>query len=124
MTMLIIIAAGGAAAGVAVVFLAIVLMQKRRKGGKTVPIVQVHEQELSSLGRQPSAVPMGAPVMGMMAPPPVQYQQQAMSAEMISRLRDLNNMKEAGILTEEEFARQKALLIDGPVLPATQPGGC
>ena len=143
----------GAAAGVVIFGLVIVVvfLLKRRTGVKTVPIVRVQEQELGSLARQPSAVPMGTPVMGMpvdggygavassssstypppqqyQQPPPQQYQQPpqqqyqqpppqpndspaAIGTEAIEKLKQLAEMRQAGILTEEEFAQQKALVL-------------
>ena len=135
----------GAAAGVVIfgLVLVVVFLLKRRTGVKTVPIVRVQEQELGSLARQPSAVPMGTPVMGMPVdggygavassssstyPPPQQYQQPpqqqyqqpppqpnytpaAIGTEAIEKLKQLAEMRQAGILTEEEFAQQKALVL-------------
>ena len=142
-------AIAGAAAGIVIfgLVLVVVFLLKRRTGVKTTPIAQVQEQELGSLARQPSAVPMGTPVMGMpvdggygavassssstyidargvlqqyQQPPQQQYQQPppqpnyspaALGTEAIEKLKQLAEMKQAGILTEEEFAQQKALVL-------------
>lgn len=48
------------------------------------------------------------------APPPQEYQQPAPAApqvDVVQQLKDLAELKDQGILTEEEFAAQKAKLL-------------
>lgn len=47
------------------------------------------------------------------APPPAQAAPAAGEASMIDQLKELGELKAQGILTEEEFAAQKAKLLGG-----------
>jgi putative oligomerization/nucleic acid binding protein len=60
------------------------------------------QQEAYSAGQQ-----------SMAAAPPQQAAPQAagMSSADVSRLQELGKLREQGILTDEEFARQKALIL-------------
>jgi hypothetical protein len=51
----------------------------------------------------------------MAAPPPEAAPQQSagVSSDDVARLQELGKLREQGILTDEEFAQQKALIIGG-----------
>ena len=46
-------------------------------------------------------------------PPPQQYAAPAPQQDMVQQLKDLAALKDQGILTEEEFAAQKARILGG-----------
>lgn len=73
-----------------------------------------------TIERQSQYVHMQPPVPGMypapMAPPPVPVPPNAAAppqGDMVEQLRRLGELRDAGILTEEEFAAQKAKLLAG-----------
>jgi hypothetical protein len=59
------------------------------------------QQEAYSQGQQDA----------MAAPPPPASSSPGMSAETMSRLQELGKLHEQGILTDEEFAQQKSMLL-------------
>jgi Short C-terminal domain len=46
-------------------------------------------------------------------PPPQQYAEPAPQQDMVQQLKDLAELKDQGILTEQEFAAQKARILGG-----------
>lgn len=67
------------------------------------------EQRIEDLESQPAAPPPPAPVQyAAPAPPPARV---GPTDEDIARLAQLGELHEKGVLTDEEFARQKTLLL-------------
>jgi Short C-terminal domain len=64
------------------------------------------EQRLEDLEAQP-------PAPAAMAPPPARAAAAGPSDDVIARLGQLGQLHDQGVLTDEEFTRQKTLLLDG-----------
>ena len=61
----------------------------------------------------PAEPPVPQPPPPLLAPPPA-------SDDTMAKLTELKEMLDSGILTEEEFVKEKALVLGGP--PPNEPG--
>ena len=62
--------------------------------------------------QQQGSDPYGQPEPAYQEPAP-QYQEPPPQQDMVQQLKDLAELKDQGILTEEEFAAQKARILSG-----------
>ena len=78
--------------------------QARRWSDQAQPEPQTYEQPVAYQQPAPAPAPAAAP-----AAAPASLSQD----EMLSQLKQLGELKSAGVLTEEEFAMQKARILAG-----------
>lgn len=78
-------------------------------------IAQLQAQQLQmqqqQTGAQPQPAPQGQPVVSQGQPAAPQVAPQGGGADLMAQLQQLQHLKEAGILTEEEFTSAKAKLL-------------
>jgi hypothetical protein len=76
----------------------------------TIPLASLPEVRLGTAA-SPAAVPAAGPAVAVTAPAPADGARDTTQADVLDALAKLGELKEKGILTEEEFASKKAELL-------------